>query len=462
MTADPKLAVFLPEASERDSFFSLLQRHSYTLDTVRTTEELQRLDRPDAILLPPGLSSGKSSMATCLEIRSDENFGSVPIIAVSASAERPVIQTLFEVGADIVIPAPVDADYLFYQVHALKRMAINICGQQKLESPHGGSQNWFSALDLMTEGIVIFDSESHPIFLNQVAQTLLAVTQETPDDQILSLFGPIVAEDYATPGKTARPQKDSGIRYEFLRRITGQSFRARARTCPLYSDSGIQTGFAVVFSDATSFSQLHDMLLHSLQVRSLCLLTSGLAMRSLDPLPNGTLTPPVQRLLDKASSLERGAAVQTILTLLMEFLDAIVSPNIIIRADVRGTPNVVLNEVDLFQLLGHLILHAVEFAGQGGETLIQIGENVPGEGVPVVVIARSKRVTPMIVQDPLSDLLSDSIEDLTSPSTPNTKIRAGLHAAQEIARRYRTTLEFRAPSVSEMKIRVKLPPYLKK
>ena len=103
------------------------------------------------------------------------------------------------------------------------------------------------------------------------------------------------------------------------------------------------------------------------------------------------------------------------------------------------------------------MLHAVEFAGRAGETTVSVDDNVPGEGVTIMVTAKSRKVTPFIPNDHLANIIQGNLTPLGTTSRHENKLSMGLAAAQEIATKYRTAVEYQSGESGTMKIRTRLP-----
>ena len=128
------------------------------------------------------------------------------------------------------------------------------------------------------------------------------------------------------------------------------------------------------------------------------------------------------------------------------------------KVNIRRDLELAVKPGDLVQLLGHVILYAAEFVGTRGEILINSSDNVAGEGVSLVISASAVRHASYIKDGRITGLLSGDFSSFLDPEAPSNRLDYGLLAAQKIAGKYRSQVEFRNPSDDLLKLRVKLPP----
>jgi len=459
--SQPSVVIFRSDQSDELSK-TFLDRSCEVLE-VDSPSELTKILRdgesgPDAVIVPLRLPDGKSGIATILEIRTEPLSTLLPILAISPSNEKTVVQAMYEVGADVVISGAVDDDLLYFQVQSMRRArrAVESYVESKNEDV-ALQRSFFNAFHLMREGLLLFGPEFNLLFANKNAKTLLGIEDNTPVDLLENMFRTFLQQHERNTSSSHNLRTQVSKFEALLSRTDNQSFRSLCRISTLLDFHFNVSGYACAFNDMGEMTQLTLTLLQSQRTRSLCLLTAACSLESLNPPTSGILVSPITRIEDFLKNNPGYCSLNSVLTSVMEFLDLVISPDITVKVNVSQNPDVSLSAADLFQLLGHLILHAVEFAGRGGETLIQVDPLVPGDGVPLLVIARTKRVTPFLSDDRLSELLQGDLQLASGPENPD-KMSIGLAAAQEVAEKYRTTIEYRHGSDATMKLRVKLPP----
>ena len=141
----------------------------------------------------------------------------------------------------------------------------------------------------------------------------------------------------------------------------------------------------------------------------------------------------------------------------LELLDPVLEHDISLKVSVSNV-NLKVRLPDLIQILGHMILHTVDFVGQAGEIRISANANEGGSGVSIQVLGRRLRSG----RSDLLDLVTRSLELATSERATTSlsaapKLPSGLKGAQKVAERYRASLEYQLPSGEQTKVRVTLP-----
>jgi hypothetical protein len=166
---------------------------------------------------------------------------------------------------------------------------------------------------------------------------------------------------------------------------------------------------------------------------------------------------PLRHIDEYFQDLPLATDLNTSLTSLLETLDIVISPKVTVRVGVEQDLTLAISQPDFFQLVGHMVLHAVEHAGATGELSIETGKSIPGQGVAITITAESRKVTPMVQEDKISHLIHGDFSDLLSFSDLSEKTSFGLVAAQKIAEIYRSSIEYQQPQQTIIKVRVRLP-----
>ena len=464
----PRVAVFRPAESEAEEISQLFQRHDYSVRTVVNADEIHELaidegDSFDVVVIPMKLASGMNGVNACLQVRAHEEVSFLPILGLAHGTEKSVIQTLYDSGADVVQIAPVDADLFYLQVSALARQKKAFTEYLRVQRETSGlSKSFIHALDSVREGLLIFNSNHEFQFANTNAKTLLGLPDEpTSDDGLfvdknfrmaMETHEKHVRSYRHEPGEILPPT----IVEDSVRHSSGAAFHAAIRVSTLSSDDGVVMGFAVAVTDLGELDQLSNKLTQALRSRSLCLAASAGCLQFLEPTQSGILVSPMQRMDEFFEKQSKECSLNSVLTSLLEFVDLVIDPAIRVKVNVKEEANLAMRPSDFFQLAGNMILHSVEHAGLGGEVIIDVGENVPGEGITLLITSKSRKVTPFLEDDRLSDLIRGQIPTLHKPEESSIKVPAGIQSVYDILQRYRTDMQYKEDNALS-KLRVRLP-----
>ncbi|RMG40360.1 MAG: hypothetical protein D6719_11000, partial [Candidatus Dadabacteria bacterium] len=213
----------------------------------------------------------------------------------------------------------------------------------------------------------------------------------------------------------------------------------------------------IIIEDLAELELLKLMLSQAETTRSLFLITAGLCKSYLLNKHGTILLQPVERLKELISEETKRSSLNETLTVLLEFFDLIVDPETKINVHLEELPSLAVRPTDLFQMLGHVILYAVNFAGKNGEVEIIAAPATGISGIPVTIKATSKLLNVRIAGDPLSELITSKLGHSITDGTNPIDLIYSLKEAQKIAELYRTTFEYQTVSNSEVKFRISLP-----
>lgn len=470
MSLIPRIAVYKPDEDSLDDIMHIFARHEYSLRQVSSIDEIIDLEIDegsafDVAVIPLKLWDGSSGMTACLRMKSVEKLAARPILGLSISTDKSLLQSFYEMGADCVMSAPFNADHVFFQICALTRQLASFDEALRRHNEGSGlSRSITTAFDCVREGLLIFNSDYELTFCNFNGRSLFGLsTPPTKDDAVVleKYFRSFLTEHEKLAGKQSNEQYPATTFEENITRIGGQSFAGTFRVTTLRAQDGAPVGLAVAVTDLSELDQLTNTLTQAQRTRSLCLLAAGCSLNFLNATggsdAGGIIVSPMLRLEEYLATTEKTCFLNSAITTLLEFIDLVISPNINIKVQVKNELRLAIRPADFFQLVGHMILHAVEFAGRSGETNISIGDNVPGEGVTLLVISKSRKVTPFIPNDHLANIIQGNLTPPGTTSRHENKLSIGLAAAQEVASRYRTSIEYQSNSGGAMKIRTRLP-----
>ena len=468
MTKAPKVICFEPEERDAASIQHIFQRHEYDLQSVSSIGDIQippasQSVTAECIFMPLRLRDGASGVSACLQVKSVHALASVPIIGLSATQDKPIVQAFYEMGADCVFAAPFDADFVYFQAGALvrqRRLFRELLGEARQTSP--GPEDSLSFLDFSKEPLLVLAPDGAVTFLNSAALVATAFQRDAASDwqELSEAFSRILEERAGefsrSPFPSEHPQTISGT-LAFTRKDK-QIFEGRVEIQAVWGQRNELRCYLARIEDPGQWRRLATTLLQFQRVRSLSLLSAAAILRLLEaaPVPGaGAPFSTIDRLLNEQPA---EAALEQTVTRLLEFLDLSISPSLLVKVNIRRDLQLAVKPGDLVQLLGHMILYAAEFVGARGEILINSSDNIAGEGVSLVVSASAVRQACYIRDPRITELLSGDFSRFLDPEAPSNRLDYGLLAAQKIAGKYRSQVEFRNPSDDLLKLRVKLPP----
>ena len=464
------LALLEPSGTETEAIQALFARQEYRLHPQATLADLlaapAREDCPwEIIVVPLHLADGGSGIRACLQIKSHPALTQIPIIGLCSNHDKAIVQSFYEMGADFVVLSPFDPDLLRFQTAALQRQSR--AQRERVEemvSRTSLGQSALSILDLSREPLAIFDLQGQPLHLNDAALTTLGLIRgdEFPLPAAMQSNLEMLLERHQsrTRGKSGIGTEGALTSFpdQLVTRADGKPLKLAIEFFTVNSSGGQIAGYAARFSETAQYEELNISLRQSSRTRSLCLMTSAICIKLIEaafPDKRGSILLATREFVD---GLPLSCTLSALLTGLLEFLDLAISPSISIRVNSSSDQQLAMRSTDLIQILGHMILHAVEFTGSAGEIQIETGQPAPGEGVPVVISALSRRATAALHDQRLSDLLDINLADPKDQPEADGKIARGLMAAQGIAEKYRTTIEYKLSGETLMKLRIKLPP----
>lgn len=451
----------------------LFGRPEYDTQQVTSLGQLLQFNKDlasiDTIVTPLRLYDGSSGINVCLELRALQTLSTVPILGLSPSREKTMVQAFYEAGSDRVLCAPFDQDLVYYQITALRRQKLSIEARLRWQAENSAiSRSLKSAFNGIEEGLIIFNSNFELSFANLSARALLQIGNPASDrekDIIEDVFRPLIKKHQ----EQSESQKTKSKNQEFISAhessiacADGHSFPGALRILSLLAADSSLIGYSIGVIDLSQDMLLSNALIQAQRTRSMCLLTAAHTFHKLTTNIDDILVSPLLRIEDEFKQLEAKIAVNAVITSLLEFLDLVINPDVSIKVNTKRDLILALRPPDLFRMLGHMILHAVEFAGLSGETTIDVSDHVPGEGVSITVISKSKRIIPFKIDNYLSTLAHRSATNTKQHFHQSDKITYGLSAAQQIADKYRTDIEINDSEQEILKLRVKVPLYMKR
>lgn len=463
------IASFRAEENEEEELSRLLSRYPCRRIVVSTPaeilEQLPVLEQGvDAAVIPHRLISGGSALSTCLQLKAIPELAGIPTLALSNSKDKAVVEALYGAGADMLMFQPLDPNYLHYQLEALSRRKRSYDEElRRSRESRGLTHSTIYALNSTREGMLITNAECEAIFLNKAASMLLGLDKLKEDqnaDAVIDQFEPTIREFRLRnrAAQTTGPEAPRAYAELSITRLDGRSFKAAVRVVELHGEVGECTGYAVSLSDLSELQLLANSMLQAERTRSICLMLAAGCKTLSGSEPLGTPTAPFSYLQNKLDAEPQQCDLNATLTTLLEIIDPVISPNVSIKIDIPNELLIAVRRSELLTLAGHLILHAIEFAGFSGETEISAEptDETPGR-VKFLVTSDSKRVTPPISHDLLADLIAGNFSRFIPGDGSSDKVFFGLQAAQAIGDKYKIYVEMKQVSETRLKIRAKLP-----
>ncbi|NLF24345.1 MAG: PAS domain-containing protein [Deltaproteobacteria bacterium] len=465
----PRVALLLAAEEEQPLLRGAFHRYSYCLREVNGLHEVIQLHAEegapfDLIAIPLQLFDQTSGVSACIQARTTPELSSTPIMALSSSRDKVVLQAFYNAGADVVFAAPFDADMVFMQIGALARLK-RAFDEELNQSCHdsGLLHPVVAAFQSVREGLLLIDTNYNVIFANQAARQMLGI-RESRIETDLAIIGEQFKNFLKQHGSLmqghAPTQKSSLLQSSHeanVRRVNGDAFKADLSITSLLRRGDATAGYSLAITDLGEIRHLSNTLVQAQRTKSLCLLTTAACLHWLASYQRGgriAAIPYIDQLLQQAP---RSCPLNATLTALLEVIDLVSNPDVSVRVRIEQDLNLAVRASDFFQLIGHIVLYAVEYVGVSGEVLVETGANIPGEGVTITVGAHSRRITPFQSQDRISQLIQHDFLQVTEDSEDLLELDAGLLAAQKIAERYRTFLECQNQGETTFKVRLKLP-----
>lgn len=458
MSAVLRVALFRADDQEFHLLSTALARREHTLELVHNPTELiervnsQSLDL-DAIAVPMRLKS-TSGMSVCLTLKANPAFATVPIIALVPRKDIAIIQSFYGAGADAVLVAPFDPEALHLQIAALARRT-QIFREQMLAREDGLGLRGLAlrALDLATEGLLIFDGYEALHFANTTAARLFGVSNGQLE-VIEASCGPL--KDLVRPLLTLTRIDNSAPSFPEAQRVTITRADGLVRDLIIRIEmigSAGQMWIAASLTDETEILYLSRAFIQAQRTRSLALLSTSGALHLMQEKLGQIPLKPLHKLQSLLDSERTYASLNQVARTLLEFVDSIITISTDVRVSFTSDPLVALRSSDLFQLLGHVILYAIERAGSEGETTISSDLEEGGREVCVMINAENSKRTGLTTGRISEMILS---ETWGGASSETGKLLSGIGAAQQIADRYQISIEYK-DQPSALKIRVRLP-----
>jgi CheY-like chemotaxis protein len=461
----PRIAVFRPHEAETSQIAALFQRHEYSVRTVGSAAEIQSLIEEEAapfdcVVIPPRMEGSAGGMPLCLQVKTQESLAAIPIVALVASKDRALIQSLYSSGVDVVMPAPFDPDMLYLQIGALCRTkrAFDELLQHHYEDS-GMRQSSIAAFNSIREGLVIFDRDCNITFINSPGATLIGVKSNHTMEEIeqsAQQFATLIGKHEEARRKLSPDDLALDLSSTFnlqVERLDRRSFKAEARVATLQSKDQQTVGFSVAFSDMSGVVQLAELLSLAQRTRTLSLLTCAGSLHLLST-KTGNPSSSLQALQSALQEEAPVAQLGKVVTFLLEVLDQILSSEINVKVKIKQDWKLAVRMSDLLQIVGHFAILAAENSVLGGEITLDAEENSEGNYLELAVTSQAETRIRYLQDDIASSVIDGS---LSTAKNSQGRQPPAFAAAQSIAASYGGKAQVRKISASEIQLIAALP-----
>lgn len=458
------IAVFEPEKQSRETLFASIKRDNfsfYPLDSLDSLLEIVDELEIHVIVLPQILSDGSRCAAICLQLRSDERLASIPIVVSCSTQDRNTVETIYGAGADVVLIEPFSSSQLQCQIMALARQH-RLFREQVAAAGESLSfrKSNVNAFDSVRDAIILTDPKIEPFFMNTNAHLLLGISLNASASERSAVFEQFLAHlneyERQVPSSSKMDEPVVLSKEIRLRRADGRSFPATLRCLKVQGDLKSSAGFAIAFSDLTEVDELASRLLVAERVRTLALISSAAAQILLNTPSLGTPSEPLKFVEGLFHKAEAHCDLERIFTNLLEVIDFVTPLNAEIKVSLDKNYRVAIKSPHLYQILGHLMLCATDFSGPNSLVEVFGSSTELNDAVDVIIVAHSRRVTPYLVDDFLTNLLRGDYSR-AGDGEKSTNAAFGLEAAQNIAEYYGIDVELKVSSDESFKLRLRLP-----
>ncbi len=426
---------------------SLLGRFAHRVELVHDLDQARELVqhplRPtQGLLIPLRLHDDSSGIKSCLEAKADPLLSQAPVVGLTPSRDRAILQSFYGAGADSVIPVPFDAEALFFQLDALVRAyrsiaEISAAGKDTLALSKGA----VAALDATQEAIVLFDTDYSPVFANAAARSYLIAERGITPDQLSKLSNELKPSLRAALTGKALPTSES------------KKNSLAATFTQLRGERGLPIGVAVRLAHLADIEYLSHNLEIALRSQALSLLGSAALLNSLTRAHGGYPLTPLHQFFSSISKETPLTPLGPLLTALTEVLDSVLPASLELTVHVEGEPTVSLRPSDATRLVGHLLLYTAMRCGKDGSIAVTAEHDPSAKVVSLLIVGEHGKTRLGVQRDYVEECLSNA--QGTQKGSDGEKLVFGLEAAQTIADQYHLQLEYKT-NASHTKVRMQV------
>lgn len=407
------LAILKPDPNSVAAFGSALARLQQHGREFGSLDELvaegeNAAERFDAIVIPLRLGDLSSGITTCLQLRANDAFLLVPILGISPSPDKALIQSFFRAGADVVLAGAIDADILVLQAESLARRKRFYEGERHRQHEEllRLRDSTAEAFHTVRDGLLLLSSAGDVVFINHAARTALGVAGDA-HAEVPAVIGRQLADLIAKhrsellPAAATASRRADGLLVA-LSRVDGQQFFATLRVCPLRGgDAGSSVGYVVSFEDFSALREVSELVEQERRYQNLVLVLAATVLKLMDAPDLGSPNDPLGRLRAVLKKDEGDASISNVMTSLTELLDLIVPDGVRLKVALPPNLRVAITSTALYRLFGLTLFRILRLTGPDVELAVTLRSDQRPGSVAIEVRATSQRSVSISDDDPL-------------------------------------------------------------
>ncbi len=397
MISIPRIAVFKPEEGDITSFQKLFQRAEYSVRFVTRALDILELaeeeEAPfDAIVLPLLSRVGLHGIARINEIRSFAPLKGLPIIGLALSKDRGIVLAFAEAGIDSILFGPFDPPLLHIQIATVASYGARRDRDAEIRENDASLQSpLLSLLTDIPQGLCFFSSNWKLQYANRAARLLLGITTLEEGDKLATQFEAIAPKSHSGDEEGYENRFSMSLPSTLsLTRAHGASIKVKARVTFSQSRYLSHGGYAVSLVELTEIAHLRHLLTQGARLKTLSLLVAAAKIKDLNGGSATATLSPLSEIEDSIKNEPLQSKVGEVLTPLLEILDLVIGTGVRIKVSIKDDPMIQIRSSDLFQIVGHLLLAGVEYAGGlGGLSIALVSRTLTISTDPHTVTAAS-------------------------------------------------------------------------
>lgn len=455
-----RIAIFKPDEQHLPRIGQLFQRPDYGVRWVTTPAEIIELihdeaDIFDAIIAPVRMFDGSSGLAIAAQLKAEPQLASMPLIAISLNDDGPVRSSLFQAGADFVPEPNFDADELHFLIAGLGRLSRQTnASMQASRSAEYLLSLGLAKTNLLPEAIFLTDLRGKLIFVNYAGRALFGADAELGPAVVSriegSLVGPLKAYREDLRYRPHEARKGADVFFDVFLSIT-RDVQVNSKITSIVDPHRGQVGYGVLVHENAQDMATTERLAQGERMRALLLGLAAHQHAVLSPKTGSKRTSPLTLINSAINQSPAPSSLLKTITAVLEFIDPILNPAVGIKVSIRDEVRVVLREAHLFQLIGFIVLHSLDFTAGSGDCIIQVIEGQTANELTLLFVTTARASIEHLSAKEFSARPKDNENAAAS------KIPTGLVAAQQIAELYRSQVEYQRSSDTSIKVRVRLP-----
>lgn len=320
---------------------------------------------PELILIPPSLLTNAIPHQICAEIRALPGQETTPILALADTLHADL--RMLEAGATAV--ASLDTPEILLNT-CLSLARLHRRQLELLNSARSGQAPRESALrtfDILREALLLFTPDFRLTLVNRAARELFGVSSAS---DLLSLEGRISdllhidaldAQLFA-----AKPRFQNML----LSQLSGPAIHRQVCFADIPNDADTPAARAIIIAAPDHSNTRARLVDQAGRLRALTLFSLATCRRFLKQTFSALPVAPLSQIERLFAAEPRQCDLTEVLGFLLESADSLIDPGASVRLEPQPPVTVAVRASDLFQLVGAMLLLALEYAGAAGETVI--------------------------------------------------------------------------------------------